>query len=114
MNAQQQAHLKSIIQRFEIDASAKYINGQRQHGGNLWDRDTMSDAMQEALDLVTYLYTTRDKIAHAICLIETAAIQLHSLGVKTPDGYAAIESIKQLMIQAIESLGENKNQTKNQ
>ena len=108
MTKQQDAHLQSLKDRFSRDLDNKYRTGQKEHGGNLWDRDTMTDAIQEGIDMVTYLYTTRDKIAMCINKIETATIQLHSLGVRTPDGYAEIESIKQLLIQAIESLGENK------
>jgi hypothetical protein len=52
------AHLDRLLTRIGNDLSQKYRNGQREHGGNLWEKPGMLEcAIEEALDLLTYLYT---------------------------------------------------------
>lgn len=58
LDADQQAHLTRILDRFAADAAAKYEAGQAEHGGNLWEKPGMLEcALSEAIDLVIYLYT---------------------------------------------------------
>lgn len=47
---------------FSLDFRKKYDAGQREHGGNLWENDELLDrAIEEAIDLVAYLYSERDR-----------------------------------------------------
>lgn len=63
MTSDQQAHLQRILSEFTKDASEKYISGQKEHGGNLWEKPGMLDnAIQEVLDLAVYLYTLREQL----------------------------------------------------
>ncbi len=47
----------------------KYEIGQKEHGGNLWEKDTLflvDQAIDEAIDQVVYLTTLRDKLLNII------------------------------------------------
>ena len=62
MDPEHTAHLARILKQFSADASAKYSAGQAEHGGNLWEKPGMLDhAIEEAIDLVVYLYTLREQ-----------------------------------------------------
>ncbi len=54
------AHLRQIQRQVMTDLRRKYLKGQKEHGGNLWQKPGLLDeAINEALDLVVYLYTLR-------------------------------------------------------
>jgi hypothetical protein len=56
------AHRERIIQQAGADIRAKYDRGMREHGGQLWRKEGLLDmALEEALDLVVYLYTLREQ-----------------------------------------------------
>lgn len=59
MSPEHELHLKALLETFSKDLTAKYRRGQAEHGGALWLRPCWSDAMQEVVDLVAYLYTHR-------------------------------------------------------
>lgn len=62
MDTAHRAHLARILDQFSRDATAKYEAGQREHGGNLWLKPGMLEAaLEEAIDLVMYLYTLREQ-----------------------------------------------------
>lgn len=62
MTIGQRRHVQQILVRFNRELRAKYARGQREHGGNLWERhDVLDCAIEEAIDLVTYLFTLRDQ-----------------------------------------------------
>ena len=62
MDAEHQAHLSRIINQFTRDVSEKYDAGQREHGGNLWEKPGMIEhALEEAIDMVVYLYTLKEQ-----------------------------------------------------
>lgn len=64
MDAAHEAHLQRILTTFTADARAKYEAGQSEHGGELWEKDGMLEhAIEEAIDLVVYLYTLREQRA---------------------------------------------------
>lgn len=66
MDAQHEAHLKRIVDRFSADVSAKYRKGQAEHGGNLWQKGGMIDfAIEEVIDLAVYLYTLKEQVEEA-------------------------------------------------
>ena len=63
MDAAHEAHLARIIREFNADLTAKYEAGQQEHGGSLWEKHGMLDnAIAEAIDLVVYLYTLRERL----------------------------------------------------
>ena len=66
MTDAQENHLGSITQGFVDAMSRKYRQGQAEHGGNLWERNCLEDAMPEALDLVAYLHTAIDNQRKAV------------------------------------------------
>lgn len=62
MDLEHEAHLARILGQFSADAHAKYQAGQREHGGKLWEKPGMLDrAIEEAIDMVVYLYTLREQ-----------------------------------------------------
>lgn len=62
MDAPHQAHLARILGKLNADLAAKYEAGQREHGGNLWEKPGMLEqAIAEVLDLAVYLYTALEQ-----------------------------------------------------
>lgn len=56
-------HKQVILTRFEEWMVRKYDNGQQEHGGRLWEKPGMlENAIDEAIDLVVYLFTLQDQI----------------------------------------------------
>jgi hypothetical protein len=67
MTAPHDAHVERILTQFNADLRAKYDAGQREHGGNLWEKPGMLEhAIEEAIDLVVYLYTLREQIGRGM------------------------------------------------
>ena len=70
MTPQQEHHLQSIKDRFELAIDAKYRAGQKEHGGNLWTKTQIIDmAIEETIDLMAYLYSLKDQIEEAKCML---------------------------------------------
>ncbi len=64
MDAPHRAHLRRILKQFNAESTAKYAKGQREHGGNLWQKEGVLDcAIEEAIDLVVYLYTLKEQLS---------------------------------------------------
>jgi hypothetical protein len=64
MTKEQEKHLLKIKQQFDIAVDYKYRKGQKEHGGNLFDNSPehlLDCAIEEAIDLLVYLLTLRDK-----------------------------------------------------
>ncbi|HUR19845.1 MAG TPA: hypothetical protein VMZ90_03500 [Vicinamibacterales bacterium] len=62
MDAEHQAHATRILSKFNADLLAKYEAGQAEHGGNLWEkRGMLEHAIEEAIDMVVYLYTLKEQ-----------------------------------------------------
>ena len=62
MDPAHEAHIGRILAQFSADAHAKYALGQQEHGGSLWEKPGMIEhAIEEAIDLVVYLYTLREQ-----------------------------------------------------
>jgi hypothetical protein len=58
-----EAHLARLKSEFSLDLDAKYRAGQIEHGGNMWEKQGMlAHAIEEAIDMVVYLYTLRDQL----------------------------------------------------
>jgi len=63
LTPEQGQHLERIKDTFGELVTAKYFQGARHHGGNLWDNPHILDeAIDEAIDLVVYLLTIREKL----------------------------------------------------
>ena len=66
MTPEQEFHLARIKSEFTSLVDAKYRAGQAEHGGDLIEKEELSlvnMAIDEAIDMVVYLITLRDKIA---------------------------------------------------
>ncbi len=69
MTNAQEAHLRRIIDGFTARCDSKYRDGQKYHGGNLFAMGAMKlldNAIDEAIDQVTYLLTLRDRLAEGV------------------------------------------------
>lgn len=63
LTEQQAQSKKSALIRFHELADAKYDEGQREHGGNLWEKhDLIGEIEKEVIDLWFYLQAIREKI----------------------------------------------------
>lgn len=63
MENEHQKHLEHILHNFCEDASKKYVKGQKEHGGKLWEKtDLLDQAIAEAIDQVIYLYTLKEQL----------------------------------------------------
>jgi hypothetical protein len=58
----QQEHLYSIIDRFSQRVHKKYVKGQAEHGGNLWEKQNFTSLIEEVIDMVTYLHCVEDDL----------------------------------------------------
>lgn len=55
MNAKKEALLRSIIRQFAREVDKKFRAGDKEHGGDLMDVDTIREAKAELLDAYVYL-----------------------------------------------------------
>jgi len=63
MTEEHNRHLESIQEKVVLRMAKKYVNGVREHGGNLWEKEGLIDmAIDEAIDQLVYLYTLKDQI----------------------------------------------------
>jgi len=55
-------HLERLITYLEDRLTDKYVKGQEEHGGALWEKDGLLDmAIDEAIDLCVYLITMKEQ-----------------------------------------------------
>lgn len=69
LTPEQRTHLQDVINTFNNRVTAKYKAGVEEHGGNLWDNDSLrliEMAIDEAVDQVVYLTTLRQKLVDHI------------------------------------------------
>jgi hypothetical protein len=60
----QRAHVQRVTDLQTDLIREKYRKGQKEHGGNCWEKPGMlAHALEEAADLPVYLYTLQDQIA---------------------------------------------------
>lgn len=68
MGPEHEIHLKSIGERFVARLGRKYRAGQVEHGGKLWlKKNLINMALDEAIDLPTYLYSLKDQLDNLHC-----------------------------------------------
>jgi hypothetical protein len=67
MTPQQEKHLRKIKERFSTLVDDKYRKGQKEHGGDLFEKNKIflvDCAIDEAIDQVVYLLTLKDLIGN--------------------------------------------------
>ena len=63
MTSLQERHLASIQEAFLGQSGAKYAAGQKEHGGNLWEKPGQLDGLvDELVDGFAYAKTLRDQL----------------------------------------------------
>ena len=73
MSEEHERHLHYIKERISHLLTARYRQGQAQHGGRLWeDRNVFSDALEEVVDLVSYMITLETKLESARAALNSA------------------------------------------
>jgi hypothetical protein len=64
MTPEHQAHLDRLLSEVHTRLKAKYIKGQNEHGGKLWEKPGLLDeAINEAIDQVVYLMTLKEQLS---------------------------------------------------
>lgn len=77
MNKQQLRHAMDCLQVFNDEAFLKYSKGQKEHGGNMWQKTGMlSNAYMEIIDQLFYLSVVGQQIEAAKKAIEDGHIPL--------------------------------------
>ena len=67
MDAAKKAHLKHCVRRTSKLQIDKYVAGQREHKGQMWNKTGMLHAsLEEVADLANYLPTVELQVAQAI------------------------------------------------
>ena len=69
MTNDQERHLNSIIEAVKARIDRKYRAGVQEHGGNLWDMETLQlveESCNEATDLQSYLFTLKHSVRSLI------------------------------------------------
>lgn len=63
MTDEQRQHLRDLQAEIISLVEAKYVNGAKEHGGNIWDNpDLIAEAINETTDLMVYLLTVKNKL----------------------------------------------------
>jgi hypothetical protein len=65
MTTAQEQHLSVTIGKFIQAVVPKYRAGQKEHGGNLWDKPNLPFLLEEVSDFVVYAYTLQEQIERA-------------------------------------------------
>lgn len=67
----QVAHLREIEAGIVRRLDAKYRKGQKEHGGNIWEKSGMlANAEDESTDFIVYLHTLREQLQEAAALLK--------------------------------------------
>lgn len=63
-------HIADISAASSRRIEAKYRKGQKEHGGNLWEKEGMlANIEDETTDLIVYVHTLREQIEQAYGLL---------------------------------------------
>lgn len=72
MTKEQQAHLSRVLTAHTELTTTKYVNGQKEHGGNCWEKPGMlAHALDESADLPVYLHTLAQQMRELVCHLRT-------------------------------------------
>ena len=61
MQKKHKKHLRYVVREAGRRIREKYIRGQKEHGGDLWTRDLLEEAINEGIDLLVYLLTLKER-----------------------------------------------------
>lgn len=70
MTKEQEQHLEGIMNYINANLPPKYRKGQEEHGGNLWEKDCLPLAMEEALDMPVYLISEMKRRDRALKILD--------------------------------------------
>jgi len=70
MSPEQEQHLSITIGKFIQAVVPKYRAGQKEHGGNLWDKPNLPFLLEEVSDFVVYAYTFKTQLEQALELFK--------------------------------------------
>lgn len=71
MDQAKEEHLKFCMDTVSVLQREKYVNGQEEHGGNMWAKTGMLNAaLEEVVDLANYIPTIQLQISKASALLE--------------------------------------------
>ena len=62
MSPSHENHLANIKAKVEADLDSRYRAGASQHGGELWKKPVLSEALAEVTDLLVYLHTLQQQM----------------------------------------------------
>jgi len=62
MTTPQELHLARVKERGMALLDAKYRAGQREHGGNLWQKPMVGNILEESLDMLVYTLTLEQQM----------------------------------------------------
>lgn len=68
MNKKHEQHLAMIKREVIKDLDIKYREGNKKHGGNLWEKDCLAESMKEAIDQTVYIKTEIKKREKCHCI----------------------------------------------
>lgn len=89
MTKGQRAHVQRVLDAHTGLIARKYRAGQKEHGGNCWEKPGMlAHAMDEAADLPVYLHTLQEQL-------EVIALMLREGLYSGEEGADAIERLMQ-------------------
>ena len=92
MTEEHERHLRYIKERISHLLTARYRQGQAHHGGKLWeDRNVFSDALEEVVDLVSYMITLEQKL-------ESASAALNSVDEGLITHEEAVEIVREALL----------------
>lgn len=75
MTQEQYESMESALNRFQSMASAKYKEGQKEHGGNLWEKECLMDEIEkEIIDQWFYIQAVKQKLKKIRSEIRKCAI----------------------------------------
>ncbi len=70
MTKKQLGHMRAIGESMVKKLDAKYRKGQKEHGGNIWEKAGMlANAEDEVTDLAVYVHTLRGQLEEAVSLM---------------------------------------------
>lgn len=70
MTTEQLRDQEHIIHTVSMRIRKKYSRGQKEHGGNLWDRPALPELINETTDHVTYLVTLERQLMVLLALTQ--------------------------------------------
>jgi hypothetical protein len=92
MNEEQENDMRDNIVDFSDDYRSKYIAGQKEHSGNLWEmglKQVVGNAKEEVLDMWSYLMTIEKVIEE----IEELCDQVHESKINPGTFYNSVDEI---------------------